>query len=127
MAGCPRDGCGHSVAVHALEPHGPWNVYQRTGRCQASGCACPARDDGPEHAQAAYVRAWREEHPEHLYGTASFCPLCNCLVDQARAGCGALGGNPLQEHGERQHGADWSAYLALGTVGAPQAPSEGEE
>jgi hypothetical protein len=71
-----------------------------------------------ERAQAAFVRPWREEHPESLWGSESWaCPLCRGIEQSDHPD------QPLSlfvaAH-QTMHGADWSAYQALGEDGAAQ-------
>ena len=61
--------------------------------------------------RAAFVKAWQAEHYEEVYTTPTCCPLCNKAL-QSNAG----GSYRLVEDHTDEHGADWTAYMALSSA-----------
>lgn len=65
-------------------------------------------------AQAAYVEAWRREHPDSLYTDEWKCPLCRYCV---QADSDQWLDHDVKIHTD-SHGQDWTAYLAAGAAPA---------
>lgn len=78
------------------------------------------RVPGPEYdAQAAFVAAWREQHPDQTWGNVWQCPICAKVLQASEI-------DPAHQEfltvmvgkHQRFHGQDWSSYEAAGSPGA---------
>ena len=65
-----------------------------------------------ERERAAFVAAWREQHPGLVWITAWTCPLCLQVV-QSLSVDAALD-NRLVGYHQGWHGAAWKSYAAIG-------------
>lgn len=68
-----------------------------------------------EAAQAAYVAAWRAEHPAEMFVDAWMCPFCKSAVQVAVTPREFAWdqGEQIEAH-QQSHGDDWTAYLEAG-------------
>lgn len=66
-----------------------------------------------EAAQAAYVAAWRAEHPTGTWGEIWGCPLCGKVIQTTTEGA-QYHQHDIEAHQE-MHGLSWTAYQAAGT------------
>lgn len=67
----------------------------------------------PYDFQAAFVRRWREEHPDKVWADWWQCPLCSKVIQSGVGGSVPEEGVTLHQI---DHGPDWLAYQAAGTA-----------
>ena len=92
--------------------------------------ALPSQQHCRQHAQAAYVRAWREAHPQEVYGATWECPLCGRAIQIYQVGMDphlADGGLSFLAHRHQaSHGQSWTAFAALAAEPVAAGPAAGE-
>jgi hypothetical protein len=62
-------------------------------------------------AQAAFVREWREAHPDEVFTDGWACPLCGQVIQTKNNH--AIVPAVIRSH-QDGHGADWLSYMAAG-------------
>lgn len=74
-----------------------------------------------ERAQEAFVRQWREQHPDEVFDDGWRCPLCNQVVQRFSTAYPSEHEAHVQrwiKYHQDDHGASWTAYLEAGGLEA---------